>query len=106
MNKIHLRAIIEWAAGWGRTIEVWEGWKMPEAKGLASTYVAEIGSLEDQLKATLMETADDMAHTESFDSEQRAEIYTIIKTLKANTDTHRAMVELLTRKLKEGRANA
>ena len=79
---------------------------MTEAKGLASTYVAEMGSLEDKLSVTLMETADDVAHSECFDAEQRAEVYTILATLKANTKTHRAMVELLTQKLREGQGRA
>ena len=79
---------------------------MVEAKGLASTYVAEIGFLADKLKATLNETSDDVAHTECFDPEQRAEVYTILKTLKANSETHRAMVKMLVHRLKEGRDDA
>jgi hypothetical protein len=79
---------------------------MAEAKAMASTYVAEMGLLADKLNATLTETSDDVAHTESFDPEQRAEIYTILDTLKANSETHRAMVKLLIRRLKEGKGDA
>ena len=79
---------------------------MTEAEGSASTYVTEMGSLGDKLKATLTETADDIARTESFDTEQRAEIYTILDTLKANTETHRAMVKLLTQQLRKGGGDA
>ncbi len=60
-----------------------------------------MASLEDSLAAVLSETADQIAHTESFDSEQRAEVYTILNTLKANTETHRAMVKLLAAKIQK-----
>ena len=71
-----------------------------------STDVAQMASLEDKLAATLTETADEVARSECFDAEQRAEVYTILKTLKANTETHRAMVKLLAGKLKERRGSA
>ncbi len=79
---------------------------MTEANGLASTYVAEMGSLDDRFRATLTETSDDVAHSECFDREQRAEVYTILETLKANAETHRAMVKLLHSKLREDAASA
>ena len=60
--------------------------------------VSELACVEDQLAATLSETADDVAHTEGFDAEQRAEIYSILKALKSNCEVHRAKVKLLIRR--------
>ena len=63
-------------------------------------------SLEDGLAASLIETADEIAHSECFDSEQRAEVYTILQTLKNNTESHRAMVKMLADKIRETTPNA
>jgi hypothetical protein len=68
--------------------------------------VQRMTALEDGLAATLTETADDIAHSECFDHEQRAEVYTILRTLTANTAQHRAMAEILAARLKEGKAHA
>ena len=65
-----------------------------------------VSVMEEALAATLVETADDLAHSDCFDSEQRAEVYTILETLKANSETHRVMVKLLAAKLGQGRGDA
>lgn len=52
-------------------------------------------STEERLKELLSETADEIAHTECFDTEQRAEVYSILEALKFNSETHKNMVHLL-----------
>jgi len=79
---------------------------MSGADGQEGAETAGIEAMEDRLAATLMRAADQVAHAECFDSEQRAEVYTILETLKANTETHRAMVKLLARRMKERQADA
>ncbi len=79
---------------------------MSGADGQVGTETARIAAMEDRLAATLMTTAREVAHAECFDSEQRAEVYTILGTLKANTETHRAMIKLLARRIKESQADA
>ena len=54
----------------------------------------------------LAETADEISRSECFDIEQRAEVYTILKTLQDNTESHCAMVRLLTEKMKAIQGNA
>ncbi len=71
-----------------------------------NTDMQRMTALEDGLAATLTETADDIAHSECFDHEQRAEVYTILRTLTANTAQHRAMAEILAAKLKDKEGNA
>ncbi|MDY6914376.1 MAG: hypothetical protein SVT52_07975 [Planctomycetota bacterium] len=44
--------------------------------------------LEEQLAESLRETADDLAHTEFFDAEQRAELYTILEAMRSDTELH------------------
>lgn len=58
-----------------------------------------VSAMEELLAATLHDTAHEVAHSDCFDSEQRAEVYTILETLKANSQTHRSMVKLLAAKL-------
>ena len=67
----------------------------------AGTDAKKATSLEERLAAAIGKTVDDVAHTECFDREQRAEVYTILKTIRANTETHRDMVKLLASKMKE-----
>lgn len=57
-------------------------------------------SLEDELSAALGAAADQIAHTECFDTEERAEVYSILDALKLDTKAHRALVKLLTERLK------
>lgn len=73
---------------------------MTDVKENESMYVSEAGSMEDRIRASLMETSDDVAHSECFDAEQRAEVYTILKALTDNTETHSAMVKLLAHNLR------
>ncbi len=79
---------------------------MAGAEGQYVSDVAGIHRLEDKLAATLIKTADEVAHSECFDAEQRAEVYTILEALKANTETHRAMAKQLAVKLKQKQGDA
>lgn len=79
---------------------------MSNAEGQFISDVAGIGRLEDKLAASLVNTADEVAHTECFDAEQRAEVYAILEALKTNTKMHRAMVKQLGLKLKQKQGNA
>ncbi len=55
---------------------------------VAITLSAEAAGLEDQLRATLAATADEVAHAECFDEEQRAEVYSILHALKSDSERH------------------
>jgi len=57
--------------------------------------VSDLASVEEQLAASLSEAAADVARTEGFDAEQRAEIYSILEAMKSNSEIHRAKVKLL-----------
>lgn len=48
--------------------------------------------LEDELSDAIRRTAEEIAHAECLDEEQRAEVYTILDTLRADTQTHRRVV--------------
>ncbi|MCK4601656.1 MAG: hypothetical protein KAU28_04275 [Phycisphaerae bacterium] len=67
--------------------------------GLTSGSISGMVKMEDQLAATLFEASDEIAHTECLDNEQRAEVYTILQALKSDTNSHRALIELLARKV-------
>lgn len=45
-------------------------------------------SLERMLASVLHETAEDLAHAECFDPEQRSELYAIIEALRADSELH------------------
>jgi hypothetical protein len=62
--------------------------------------------LEEELAAALQQTAEEMAHAECLDDEQRAEVYTIIETLRSDTKTHRQVVGLWVSDRPQGGANA
>ena len=77
--------------------------------GLQSNTPADVSAmakLEDQLSAVLYQTADEVAHMESFDDEQRSEIYAILETLKADTQAHRVAVKLLSHRITVEAADA
>ena len=63
-------------------------------------------SLEQGLLSTLSKTSEEVAHSECFDAEQRAEVYAILHALKANTDLHRETVSRLASKIRERQADA
>jgi len=49
-------------------------------------------AMEHGLAAVLMETAGDVARSECFDVEERAEIYAILDTLRSDTRVHQQVV--------------
>ncbi|MBL7133539.1 MAG: hypothetical protein ISS78_05525 [Phycisphaerae bacterium] len=61
-------------------------------RGNVAADTSNVAALEDGLAATLAETYREVAHAECFDPEQRAEIYTILEILKADTDVHRETI--------------
>jgi len=63
-------------------------------------------SLEKGLAAALTQTSREIAHSECLDTEQRAEVYSIIEAIRTNSQTHRVMVRKLASKLKEAEGNA
>lgn len=71
----------------------------------AGTYIAADPSgwadAESHIGDVLAQTAEELAHTECFDQEQRAEIYAILQALKTDTSNHRQMVQLLAGKLRD-----
>jgi len=51
-----------------------------------------VAAMERGLAAVLSETADDLARSECFDTEQRAEIYAILDTMRCDTQAHEQAV--------------
>lgn len=72
----------------------------------ATNDISAIAGLENQLVTALKKTSRDLAHIESLDGEQRAEIYSILQAMKVETESDRATVEMLLRRLSGEVANA
>ena len=79
---------------------------MMGTEGIGSADLSELAHLEGRLAATLTAAGDELAHAESFDPEQRAEIYAILEALQTDTAAHRLLVEALERKLTRRPADA
>mgnify|MGYP006293689037 FL=1 len=47
---------------------------------------------EDHLAAVLARTAEEVAHAECLDTEQRAEVYAILESMSADSAAHRALI--------------
>ncbi|GAG45951.1 unnamed protein product, partial [marine sediment metagenome] len=62
--------------------------------------------MEHELAVALRATADEIARAECFDSEQRSEVYAILRALQADTTVHGELVEQLARRLRGGGADA
>ncbi len=60
--------------------------------GSLVTTSSEALNVEEALIQALEATSEELQHTECFDSEERAELYTILKTLIADTQTHQQIV--------------
>lgn len=73
---------------------------MEPRAGTTATY-QHVQQAEDGIARTLTLTADELAHAECFDEEQRAEIYAILQAIKTDTETHRQAVELLAKRLSD-----
>ena len=60
--------------------------------GKTAPGMTDMTGIEAHLAAMLTEAEDEVAHMESLDTEQRAEIYTILQALKADSQLHRQLV--------------
>ena len=79
---------------------------MTRLQGGAAADVREMQGIEFRLAVVLGRTAEQIAHSECLDIEQRAEVYTILDAIQADTRVHRKTIKLLTRRLTEGAADA
>ena len=61
-----------------------------------------LAGVESRLAATLQAASDEVAHTECLDSEDRAEVYTILEAIVADTEVHHKTIQLLFHRLAEG----
>ena len=57
-----------------------------------SDRLSALAEVEDQLAAVLCETAGDVARSQCFDREQRAEVYAIIDAMRSDVEAHRQSV--------------
>ena len=51
--------------------------------------------LESRIAGVLSRTTDEVAHSESFDEDQRSEIYTILSMIDADLNGHRSIADAL-----------
>ncbi len=72
---------------------------MPNDGELSDNGLSHYIRVESEIANCLSQTTDELAHSECFDLEQRAEIYAILQAIKTDTKIHRQTVDLLARKL-------
>lgn len=72
--------------------------------GLAGD-VRAVAGIEGRLAVTLHQAAEELAHSECLGPEERAEVYTILEAIQADSELHRRAVVVLTGCLAE-RPNA
>ena len=65
---------------------------MTSQPGKTAMPMDDVAGIEANLAAMLSEAEDEVAHMESLDTEQRAELYTILQALKADSQLHRQLV--------------
>lgn len=65
---------------------------MSSVQGQFIGQLSAVAGIENQLVDTLAQAASEVAHSECFDPEQRAEVYAILDTLKADTALHRSTI--------------
>ena len=66
----------------------------------------QLTNVESDIANSLLSTTEELAHTECFDQEQRAEIYAILGAIKTDTENHRQMIELVGDKIAKGVGDA
>lgn len=64
----------------------------PPGRVIPADISRKAAALEEELSDALRRTAEEIAHAECLDEEQRAEVYTILDTLRADTRMHRRVV--------------
>jgi len=72
---------------------------MPTSPAPATHGTHMLAEMEDRLAASLQAAADEVAHAEGLDGEQRSEVYTILQALAADGRLHREAVDLLAGRL-------
>jgi len=65
---------------------------MTTTDGTVSDRLSALAEVEDRLAAALKETAGDVARSECFDTEQRAEVYAILDAMRSDSEVHRASI--------------
>jgi hypothetical protein len=60
--------------------------------GLSTDAPLKIARMEEELRDSLQRAAEEIAHAECLDEEQRAEVYTILDALRDDGQTHRRVV--------------
>ncbi|MFW6061199.1 MAG: hypothetical protein ACOC93_00170 [Planctomycetota bacterium] len=57
--------------------------------------LAALARLEESLAEVLRDAAEEVDRADCFDQEQRAEVYTILRTLRADSAEHRGAIDRL-----------
>ena len=65
-----------------------------------------LARLEETLAGALTDAADEVEHADCLDEEQRAEVYTILQTLKADIELHRGLLNLMVEQVGEYASDA
>jgi hypothetical protein len=68
--------------------------------------VPDLAGMEARIAEALDETANELAHAECFDQEQRAEIYAIFHAIRNDATNHRAVIDLLAVRMQQGLSHA
>lgn len=79
---------------------------MPASQIRRDEHFSNLEGMEARIAASLENTADELAHAECFDQEQRAEIYAILQALRSDSSNHREMIRLLAAKMAQGHNDA
>jgi hypothetical protein len=75
---------------------------MPDKAGSCLEELERLEGIESDIGDAIDRAADELARDEYFETEQRAEIYAILRSLRDNTRDHRKIIRRLAEKLSEG----
>ncbi len=67
---------------------------------------AQLTDTESKIAASLAAAEEELARTECFDDEQRAEIYAILGAIRSDSENHQKMVKTVTDKIAKGVSDA
>lgn len=65
---------------------------MTGSMGTYHSDVTDVARIEEQLAHSLKQAAASVAHVDSFDEEQRAEVYAILKAMRDDSAAHRQVL--------------
>ncbi len=65
---------------------------MENVRGEFVGELSAVANVENNLAISLTETAGEVARTECFDNEQRAEVYAILDAMKSDSEAHRQVL--------------